>query len=74
MVSSPSETYVFVILYCVAGEGEALDIFTVCPDVDLLCWLCIYSNIFVIGRYKSLKVHFTLINFFGFETYRLIPR
>jgi hypothetical protein len=34
-------------LYCMGG---GLDIFTVCPDVDLLCWLCIYSNIFVIGR------------------------
>jgi hypothetical protein len=64
--------YVFVILYCV-GEGD-LDIFTLCPDVDLLCWLCIYSNIFVIGRYKSLKVHVALISFWGFETYRLIAR
>ena len=61
-------------LFCIvwAGGGGVLDIFTVCPDVDLLCWLCIYSNIFVIGRYKSLKVHVALIYFFGFETYRLI--
>jgi hypothetical protein len=22
----------------------------VCPDVDSMCWMCIYSNIFIIGR------------------------
>ena len=39
-------------LFCIVWEEGvgALDIITVCPDVDLLCWLCIYSNIFVIGR------------------------
>jgi hypothetical protein len=26
------------------------EICTVCPNVDLMCWICIYSNIFVIGR------------------------
>ena len=61
-------------LFCIVWAEGALDIFTVCPDVDLLCWLCIYSNIFVIGRQKSLKVHVALISFFGFETYRLIAR
>ena len=60
-------------LFCIVWAGN-LDIFTVCPDVDLLCWLCIYSNIFVIGRQKSLKVHVALIYFFDFETYRLIAR
>ena len=40
-------------LFCIVwagGGGGGLDIFTACPDVDVLCWLCIYSNIFVIGR------------------------
>ena len=46
--------------------------FPVCPDIDSMCWMCNYRNIFIIGREKSLKVHFALIYFFGFETYRLI--
>jgi len=36
--------------------------------------MCNYSNIFIIGRLKSLKVHFVLIYFFGFDTYCLIGR
>ena len=32
--------------------ARAPEIFTVYPDVDSMCWICIYSNIFVIGRYK----------------------
>ena len=34
--------------YCVGG---ALEIFPVCPDVDSLSWICIYSNIFIISTY-----------------------
>jgi hypothetical protein len=75
VVSSPSEKYLCLRYFVLHGRGgETLDIFTVCPDVDLLCWLSIYSSIFVIGRKKSLKVHVALIYFFGFETYRLIAR
>ena len=33
-----------------------------------------YRNIFIIGREKSLKVHFALIYFLGFETHCLIGR
>jgi hypothetical protein len=74
MVSSPSEKNMSS-LFCIVWTGWGSSRYIYCmSDVDLLCWLCIYSNIFVIGRYKSLKVHFTLINFFGFETYRLIAR
>jgi hypothetical protein len=29
--------------------------------------MCNYRNICIIGRYKSFKVHFALIYFFGFE-------
>ena len=72
MVSSPSEKICLrYFVLCGRGGGSSRYIYCM-SDVDLLCWLCIYSNIFVIGRYKSLKVHFTLINFFGFETYRLL--
>jgi hypothetical protein len=50
------------------------EIVPICPDVDSMCWMCNYRNIFIIGRYKSLKVHFSLIYYFCFETYRLICR
>jgi hypothetical protein len=54
--------------------SEMSEIFPVCPNVDSTCWTCIYNNIFIIGRYNSLKVQFTLIYFFGLETYRFIGR
>jgi hypothetical protein len=43
--------------------GGTPEIFPVWLDVDSLCCICFYSNIFVIGR---LKVHFTIIIFWGF--------
>jgi hypothetical protein len=37
--------------------------------------MCNYSNIFIIGRWKSLKVHIAVIGgWVGVETYRLIGR
>jgi len=30
--------------------GDSPEIFIVCLGVDSSCWVCIYSNIFVIGR------------------------
>ena len=39
-----------------------------------MCWMCTYRNIFIIVCKKYCKVHFALIYFFGFETYRLIGR
>ena len=51
----------------------APEIFPICPEL-IQCWICIYSNTFVIDRQKYLKVHFTFIIYFGFETYRLIGR
>ena len=39
------------------------EIFPVCPDVDSMCWMCNYRNIFIIGRQKSLKVHLLLFIF-----------
>jgi hypothetical protein len=46
----------FCIVWAGGGgvAGRALDIFTVCPDVDLLCRLCIYSNIFVLLDARNL--------------------
>ena len=60
MVSSPSEKYLCLRYFVLCGRGgggvagRALDIFTVCPDVDLLCRLCIYSNIFVLLDARNL--------------------
>ena len=37
-------------LYCGDLGVGALELYPVCPDVDSLSIMCIYSNIFVIGR------------------------
>jgi len=40
-------------LYCgsvCGGGGGGPEIFPVCPDVDSMCWMCNYRNIFIIGR------------------------
>ena len=44
-------------------ERGGSEIFPVCPEVDSMCWMWNYRNIFIIGRWKSFKVHFALIFF-----------
>jgi len=40
----------FVLWKCVWGGEGGPEIFPVCPDVDSMCWMCNYRNIFIIGR------------------------
>ena len=56
-------------------RGGGAEIYPACPDVDSMCCMCNYRNIFIIGRWNLLKYILLLLLFFGgFETYRLIGR